>query len=200
MRKINYKLNIVLIGKESIVRDIILHYLKKMGNIKSDTSSNDKIIEVIHEYIPIKIHLKAYETINELTSDLDPLNGFDFLFLILNIYDRDSFYSYRKEDYDEVSNKLNFRGSSLLVAIAMDSINNAASLNKIRISRHQLIRKCNELDLEYCFEIIDPEKDLQDLFKKIFDESITRFRISKPEMYEKVKELGKALSKKVKKI
>ena len=53
---------------------------------------------------------------------------------------------------------------------------------------------------EYCFEIINYKEDLNDLFKKILDDSLIKFKISNPELYEKAKELGVILSEKLEKI
>jgi hypothetical protein len=200
MRKINYKLKIAIIGKEPTGNDLILKCLKKLGINRQEGVLESFVFQIMHKYIPIKIHVKQYETMNEVLSDLDSVNGFDFLFLVLNIYDEDSLNDYEKQLYEDLCNEISFRGSSLLIAFDMKSIKNETSINEVRISRHRLIRKCNELGLEFCFEIIDPNKDLHDLFKKVFEDSLTKFKISNPELYEKVKEFGLNSSEKVEKI
>ena len=198
MKKISYKLKIAVIGKEPIGYDLILNCLK---NLTIDMQEGtDLVFQTIHKSIPIKIHLNNYETMNAMLSELELVNGFDFLFLVLNIYNEDSLNDFEKELYDELCTGINFKGSSLLIALGVNSIKTNFPIDKIRISRHRLIRKCNELDLEYCFEIIEPDEDLNDLFKKILDESILKFKISNPELYEKVKEFGISLAEKVEKI
>ena len=200
MRKINYKLKIAIIGKELMGNELILESLKNLTIDKQEGSPDQPVFQIMHKYIPIKIHVKRYETMNEMLSELDSINGFDFLFLLLNIYDDDSLNNYDKQLYEELCSEINFRGSSLLIAFDLKSTKTDSSINEVRISRHRLIRKCNELDLEYCFEIIDPIEDLNDLFKKILDDSVIKFKISNPELYEKVKEFGLILSEKVDKI
>ena len=106
---------------------------------------------------------------NAMSSEIESNENFDFIFLLLSIYDNDSLNNYEKELYEELCSKINFRGSSLLIALDVNSIKNDFPNDEIRISRHRLIRKCNELDLEYCFEISDPSEDLNELFKKIFN-------------------------------
>ena len=196
MRKLNYKLKVAIIGKESIRQDIILTYLKKMASDTPSISNNEHVLNVIHENIPIKIHVKLYETLNELLYDTEFLGSLDFLFLTTSIYDHESFNNYKKEDYNELCNSTNFKGTSLLVAIDTGSTNATNSSENIRISRLKFIRKCNDLNLEYCFEVSEPEADLIELFKKILDDNNIKFKISNPELYEKVKEYGKELSKK----
>lgn len=200
MRKINYKLKIAIIGKEHLGNEIILNYLRTIAIDKRKESPDSLIFQIIHKFIPINIHIKLYENMNAMLSESESLNGYDFLFFVLNIYDGDALNNYEKGLYDELCSKINFRGSSLLIALDVKSIKNDFSINEVRISRHRLIRKCNELDLEYCFEIIYPNEDLNELFKKLLDDSITKFKISNPELYEKVREFGIILSEKVEKI
>ena len=200
MRKVNYKIKIAIIGKEPKARQIFLNFLKTIAIDKQVKLSDNPIFKVIHRFIPIKIYVKLYETINAMSSELGSIESFDFLFLLLSIYDDDSLNNYEKVLYDELCSKINFRGSSLLIALGGNSIKNDFPNEKVRISRHRLIRKCNELDLEYCFEISDPNEGLNELFKKILDDSVIKFKISNPELYEKVKEFGMILSEKVEKI
>jgi hypothetical protein len=194
MRKINYKLNIAMIGKEVIGYQLFLNYLNAIVIDKREGVLDNSVFQIIYRHIPIKIHVKFFETINVMLTELDSSNNYDFLFLLFSIYDDDSFNNYEKGSYDELRSEINFRGSSLLIALDVNSIKNDFSIDKVRISRHRLIRKCNELDLEYCFEISNSEEDLNELFKKILDESIIKFKISNPELYEKVKEFGTYLS------
>ena len=196
MRKLNYKIKAAIIGKKSIGENIILNYLKQMAMDTPSLSNNGGIINIVHDSIPIKIHVKLYETMNDLLYDTEFLNGLNFLFLAISIYDQEAFNNYKKEEYIEVCTSINFKGSSLLVVVDMDSTNDLNSSEKVRISRLQFIRKCNELDLEYCFEITDPEEDLSELFIKILNDSNIKLKISNPELYEKVKGYGKELSKK----
>ena len=200
MRKINYKLKIAIIGKDHLGNEIILNYLRTIAIDKRKESPDSLIFQIIHKFIPINIHIKLYENMNAMLSESESLNGYDFLFFVLNIYDGDALNNYEKGLYDELCSKINFRGSSLLIALDVKSIKNDFSINEVRISRHRLIRKCNELDLEYCFEINYPNEDLNELFKKLLDDSITKFKISNPELYEKVREFGIILSEKVEKI
>jgi len=196
MKKINYKQKVAIIGKTSIGQDVILNYLEKEAIDTPRVSSNGCVLNIIHDNIPIKIHVKIYDNLNDLSYDTEFIEGLDFLFLAISIYDQDSFNNYKKEDYNEVCSGMNFKGTSLLVVINRESTYDSISSEKVRMSRLQFIRKCNELDLEYCFEIIDPKEDLFELFKKILDDSTTKFKISNPELYEKVKGYGKELSKK----
>ena len=200
MRKVNYKIKIAIIGKEPKARQNILNFLKTNTIDKRVEISDNPIFQIIHRFIPIKIHVKLYETMNAMSSEIESNENFDFIFLLLSIYDNDSLNNYEKELYEELCSKINFRGSSLLIALDVNSIKNDFPNDKIRISRHRLIRKCNELDLEYCFEISDPSEDLNELFKKILDDSLIKFKISNPELYEKAKEFGMILSEKVEKI
>jgi len=200
MRKVNYKIKIAIIGKEPKARQNILNFLKTNTIDKRVEISDNPIFQIIHRFIPIKIHVKLYETMNAMSSEIESNENFDFIFLLLSIYDNDSLNNYEKELYEELCSKINFRGSSLLIALDVNSIKNDFPNDEIRISRHRLIRKCNELDLEYCFEISDPSEDLNELFKKILDDSLIKFKISNPELYEKAKEFGMILSEKVEKI
>ena len=200
MRKVNYKIKIAIIGKEPKARQNILNFLKTNTIDKRVEISDNPIFQIIHRFIPIKIHVKLYETMNAMSSEIESNENFDFIFLLLSIYDNDSLNNYEKELYEELCSKINFRGSSLLIALDVNSIKNDFPNDEIRISRHRLIRKCNELDLEYCFEIINYKEDLNDLFKKILDDSLIKFKISNPELYEKAKELGVILSEKLEKI
>ena len=196
MRKLNYKIKVAIIGKKSIGENIILGYLEQMAMDTPNVSKNGHVINVVHDCIPIKIHVKIYETLNDLLYDTEFPNGLNFVFLTLSSYDQEAFNNYKKENYDELRSSINFKGSSLLIVVDMDSANDLNSNDKVRISRLKFIRKCNELDLEYCFEITDPKADLSELFNKILNNSNIKFKISNPELYEKVKGYGKELSKK----
>jgi hypothetical protein len=101
----------------------------------------------------------------------------------------------KKEDYSEFCISTNFQGISLLAALDMKQINGLSTRGQPRISRYSLIKKTQDLNIIYCFEIQNKEKDVSELIHKIFDESLFRFKFTNPDLYEQAKSFGKELAK-----
>ena len=49
------------------------------------------------------------------------------------------------------------------------------------------------MNIIYCFEIQNKVKDLSELINKVFDESLIRFKLTNPDLYEQAKIYGDKL-------
>jgi len=189
VKKINYKFNLGIIGEGDNGKNMILAFLSHLA-ISSSSSSINYEFQIIHQSIPLKVKIFLAEEIYDFVELYNSIEHFDGIIQILDLHDLNSINQIPLDNYLEFYNLYNFQGSKILVALDMDLINGKINEEAIRISRLNLIRKTQELNFIYCFEITNQQRDFAELFENLFDEVILKFKHSNPELYEQALNYG----------
>ncbi|MBY9018747.1 MAG: hypothetical protein KGD66_07940 [Candidatus Lokiarchaeota archaeon] len=191
MKKINYKLHLGVIGESDKGKNMILEFLSHLAI----SSSINNEFQIIHQSIPLKVKVFQVEKIKDFVELYNSIEYLDGIIQILDLYDPHSISQILQDNYLEFYNLYNFQGSKILAAVDMNLINGKIDEEKLRISRLSLVRKTQELNFIYCFEISNQQSDFTELFDKIFDDAILKFKLSNPELYEQALNYGNVLTK-----
>lgn len=192
MKKISYSLRIGIVGSKELSKKIFLESLRTTA-IDSDLSNNKLEFLIIHKNIPIKIKVFLAVRLEDLIYNFDRIEKLDVLILTLNLYEQDSINYYNKALVEEFSDVLSFQGLSVLVGMNIEQILNKPPSKNLKISRFHLEKLTRELDLIYCYEIYNNNKDVTDIYNQILNDFIFRFQYSSPDLFEKAKIYGKHL-------
>ena len=151
---------------------------------------------LIHRGIPFKLKLFLAENLTEvILSQSKKFGKLDVLIIILNLNDLSSIKEYRKENLEEFRQFFLFQGLSILAGIDVELLLKGSPSNNLRISRFNLIKKARELNLIYCFEIHNKERDISEIYNKLLNDFIYKFQYSTPELFEQAKIYGRELLK-----
>ena len=195
MKKISYTLNLGLVGSykygEDSGKGIFIDFLKDKA-VEYNLDDYHEFL-IIFNQIPIRMKIFPVEDFNELILNYDKIKKLDIIVLTLNIYEFNSINEYEKQSFEEFEKYYKFRGSSILVGIDVEKIYRSTSKNS-RISYFDLIKKAKELNILYCFEIQNKNRDLSELYNKVLDDFIFKFQFSSPELFNQAKSYGKELS------
>jgi len=192
LKKISYSLRIGIVGSKELSKKIFLESLRTTA-IDSDLSNNKLEFLIIHKNIPIKIKVFLAVRLEDLIYNFDRIEKLDVLILTLNLYEQDSINYYNKALVEEFSDVLSFQGLSVLVGMNIEQILNKPPSKSLKISRFHLEKLTRELDLIYCYEIYNNNKDVTDIYNQILNDFIFRFQYSSPDLFEKAKIYGKHL-------
>ncbi|MHA1106623.1 MAG: hypothetical protein ACTSPN_13040 [Promethearchaeota archaeon] len=193
MKKINYKLHIGVIGERDKGKNMILEFLSHLALSYSSSSINSEF-QIIHQSIPLKVKVFQGEKIKDFVELYNSIEYLDGIIQILDLHDPHSISQILQDNYIEFYNLYNFQGSKILAAVDMNLLNGKINEERLRISRLSLVRKTQELNFIYCFEISNQQSDFAELFDKIFDDAILKFKLSNPELYEQALNYGNVLS------
>lgn len=195
MKKISYSLRIGLIGSNNSGKELLLNYLE--DNAIEKNHSDDKFeVLLIHKEIPFKIKVFPAENFIEVISEQSINFGkLDVLIIILNLNDLNSIKEYEKEAFEEFRQFFLFQGLSILAGMDVKQILKGSPSNNLRISRFNLIKKAKELNILYCFEIHNKERDISEIYNKLLNDFIFKFQYSTPELFEQAKIYGRKLIK-----
>jgi len=192
LKKINYKFNLGVIGEGDKGKNMILEFLSHLA-ISSSSSINNEF-QIIHQSIPLKVKVFQAERVNDFVELYNSIEHLDGIIQILDLYDLNSINQILLDYYLEFYNLYSFQGSKILVAVDMNLINAKILEDRLRISRLSLVRKTQELNFIYCFEITDQQSDFAELFDNLFDDTILKFKLSNPELYEQALNYGHILA------
>ena len=195
MKKISYTLNLGLVGSyksgEDSGKGIFIDFLKDKA-VEYNLDDYHEFL-IIFNQIPIRMKIFPVEDINELILNYDKIKKLDIIVLTLNMHEFNSINEYEKQSFEEFEKYYKFRGSSILVGIDVEKIYRSTSKNS-RISYFDLIKKAKELNILYCFEIQNKNRDLSELYNRVLDDFIFKFQFSSPELFNQAKSYGKELS------
>ncbi len=194
MKKISYSLRIGIVGNVDYNTDIFLNDIKQFA-IKPISSESYSDFLVVVEDIPIKIKVFLVENIEELIHKFDEIEKLDVIILAVNLFNPKSIYQYSKDIIEEFNEIYYFQGISILVGLDLEQNSKNNPLNKLRISRFNLEEISRYLNVIYCYEIYNKNKDIIKIYKKMFNDFIFRFRYSSPELFEEAQLYGKSLIK-----
>lgn len=195
LKKISYSIRIGIIGSKDISKIIFLESLRKTA-VDSDLSNDKLEFLIVFKNIPIKIKVFLAVRLEDLIYNFDKIEKLDVLILTLNLHEPDSINYYNKALFDEFSDVLSFQGLSILVGLNIEQICNKPPSKNLKISRFHLEKLTRELNLIYCYEIYNNNKDVTDIYNRLLDDYIFRFQYSSPNLFEKAKIYGKHLQNK----
>jgi len=184
-----------LIGTENSGKKLFIEYLNHHSS-SSKLSEEMNEFHLVHKQIPLKLKVFIAEDFKQLITNYKTINNLDIIIVILNINELKSPNNYSRVIFDEFSKIYSFHGISILVGIDLKLIHEGVLSNAMRISRYNLMSKTKELNFIYCYEIQDKNRDLLEVFEKIFDECTFKFQYSNPELFERVISCGKDFSEK----
>ena len=190
-------MHVGLVGIQDSGKEILLDFFKQKSIETSYTDGHDD--EEVHEFflvfkqIPIKLKVFLAGDIKYLILNHEKIKRLDTMILALNLYNLSSKNKYFKEDFDEFIEKYGFNGMSSLIGLDVELISGKSPSKEFRISRYNLVQKAKELDVLYCFEILNKKNDLLELYNKILGDFTFKFQFTNPEILEKAKEYGKTL-------
>ncbi|MFX1469013.1 MAG: hypothetical protein ACFFB8_10140 [Promethearchaeota archaeon] len=192
MKKISYSLRIGIVGNVQTIKETFFESLSKSALRSNITERNYEFLIVFNQ-VPIKIRLYLKNDIKDLMYDYENIQNLDVLILTLNLYQPDSIDSINKQKLEELFEAFSFQGISMLVGMDIPQISNKPPPKKFKISRFQLEKTTKDLNLIYCFEILNNNKDIIEIYNTILNDFILRFQFSNPELFEQAKDYGKKL-------
>lgn len=190
MKKINFKLHLGVIGEADKGKNMILEFLSHLAISPSSSPINE--FQIIHQSTPLKVRVFEGKNIREFIDLYDNIGNLDAIIQILDLHEPDSITQILQDDYNDFQDLYDFQGSKILVAVDLDLIKNRIAEERLRISRLSLVRKTQEINFIYCFEI-NQYTDFTELFEKLFNDSILKFKFSRPELYEQALNYGNML-------
>lgn len=192
MKKISYSLRIGIIGKKESIEEIFIESLK-ISAIESNISVDNYELLIVFKQIPIKIKIFIAEKLEDLMYDFDKIQKLDVIILPLNLYEPASLKTITKRLLEEFKETFSFQGVSILVGMDIETVFNRSPSKNFKISRYQLEKITKDLNLIYCFEIINNSSDINEIFNTILDDFIIRFQYLSPELFEAAREYGKRI-------
>ncbi len=192
MKKISYSLRIGIVGNKEFIEEIFLDTLNKFA-IESKIS--DEIYEflIVYKQIPIKIRVFLAETLENLIKSFERIQKLDVIIITLNLYDKDGLNTINKYIVELFTDTFLFKGLSVLVGMDIEHIFKKTPSRSLKISRFQLEKMTKDLNLIYCFEIFNKNRDVNEIYNTLLNDFILRFQYSSPELFEKAKIFGKRL-------
>jgi hypothetical protein len=197
LKKISFSLHLGFVGLHDSGKNIILDFFKERSieTNYTDRSDNENVYEffLVFKQIPIKLKVFLAEDIKSLILDHKIIKRLDAMILALNLYNLSSKNKYFKEELIEFIEIYGFNGMSALIGLDIELISGKDPSKEFRISRYNLVQKAKELDVLYCFEILNKKNDLLELYNKILGDFTFKFQFTNPEILEKAKEYGKTI-------
>lgn len=199
LKKINYSLNLGIVGIEDSGKEIFINYLKSKRIVDKSIIDIDRDHFIVFKQIPIKIRIFLADNLNQFNSNYEKINKFDVLIIALNLNNLSATDDLKKENFDDFRKIFSFWGVSILVGIDVNRIFRLPpSPKNFRLSKDSLIKKAKDLDVLYCFEIKYKYNDLKDLFVMILDDFLIKIQLQSPELFDQAKVYGNELISKYK--
>jgi len=194
LKKISYSLRIGIVGNKDYTSVIFLDEIKQFAIINSSSETYSDFLVVVED-ITIKIRVYFVQNLEELITDFNEIEKLDVIILTVNLFDPKSIYQYSKDIVEEFNEIYYFQGVSILVGLDTEHLFKKQASKNLRISRYHLEEITRYLNLIYCYEIYNKNEDIIEIYKKIFNDFIFRFRYSNPELFEQAQLYGKSLVK-----
>ncbi|MFW9875987.1 MAG: hypothetical protein ACFFG0_23035 [Candidatus Thorarchaeota archaeon] len=192
MKKVSYNLRIGIVGIKDYNKEI---FLDNLGDFSIDTKISEEYTEflIIFKQIPIRVKIFLATNLEEVIRDFDKIEMLDAIILTIDVKDTKSIYHYYKNIIEEFNDIYYFQGISMLVGIDSSQIFKKKASKKIRVSRYSLEDTAKYLKLIYCYEIYNKKGDVIEIYKKLFNDFIFRFRYSSQDLFEKAKLYGESI-------
>jgi len=187
-------LRIGIIGNKQYNKDIFFDNLRDFA-IETTISEEFSEFFIIFKQIPIRVKLFSVENLEEIIRNYNKIEKLDVIILTIDLSDKKSIYQYYKNIIDEFNEVYYFQGISILVGIDLNQIFKKKALKNIRVSRYSLEDTTKYLNLIYCYEIYNKNKDVIEIYRRFINDFIFRFRYSNQELFEKARLYGERLIK-----
>lgn len=193
LKKVRLSINIAIVGMEGSGKKLFTQYLDRIA-FPFRLNGNIREYLVLQEEIPFIIRVLTVEHLDHLTEEKSGLNNLDTLIICLDIYDTQSINQFTSNHINDFISKYHFQGLTFLVAVDSYYIEKGVPSEYFRINRFNLIKKTNQLNFIYCFEIQNKNGDIKEVIDQILKDVILRFQSSKSELFEQAKKYGHELS------
>jgi hypothetical protein len=150
-------------------------------------------LEIVFKQIPLKIKTYLAENLENLLYKVNKIKKLDILIITINLHNPESLNTINRKRMEEFNSQFNFNGLTVLVGMDLEQIFNKSPSGKFKISRFQLEKITKNLNLTYCYEIFNKDKDIDEIYDKLLNDFLIRFQYSNRELFEKVKDYGKKL-------
>lgn len=192
LKKISYSLRMGIIGKKEFIEETFIESLK-VFTIESNISVDKYELLIVFKEIPIKIRIYIAEKLENLIYNFEKIQKLDVIIITLNLYEPASLKAITKGLLKEFNEIFSFQGLSILVGMDNETLFNRSRSKNFKISRYQLEKITKDLKLIYCFEIINKNSDVNEIYNTILDDFKIRFQYSSPELFEAARDYGKKL-------
>lgn len=192
VKKVTFRLKLGIIGDENSGKELLCNYLENNA-IKSSTSELYREFLVVHNEIPFKVQVYSAEKIDQLILKSEEVINLDVIIFAVNIYDLEILGEYTDEKYRELCEFYSFQGISVLAGINSKFSQEEKTSDHNRIDQIDLITKSKELNILYCYEIENESNDVSEVYSKVLNDIIQRFKFSKPDLYNQAREYGREL-------
>jgi hypothetical protein len=194
LKRITVSLQIGIINSNKNLFNPFIKYLEEKSLSKGkpqETSKHKEYNEylVIYENIPIKLKINLLKSFNDLMNNYEKTKGIDVV-ILLTEQDKESLSGLSKKQLKEVDELL--LSSVSFVLVQMETSSDSKNI----INEHDLIHKAKKLDVRYLFTIKPHHTEINQIFTKILDDFILKFKFLNPELFEKAKAYGIQISKK----
>ncbi|MFX0027841.1 MAG: hypothetical protein ACFE8B_01405 [Candidatus Hermodarchaeota archaeon] len=194
MKKISYNLRIGIVSNKQYYEEVFLDNLRDFA-MNSKISENHSEFLIVYKQIPIRLLVFPAENLEEVIYNSNKIEKLDVIILSVDLADRDSLNQYFKNIIEEFNEIYYFQGISILVGIDTAQLFKMDAIKGVRISRYSLKDLAEYLNLMYCYEICNKKSDVIEIYKRIFNDFIFRFRYSNSELFEQARSYGNALIK-----
>jgi hypothetical protein len=194
LKKISYNLRIGIVGNKDYNKDIFFNNLRDYA-IETKISEEFSEYLLIFKQIPIRVKLFLAEHLDEIIKNYNKIEKLDVIILTIDLSDKKSINQYYKNIIEEFNETYYFQGISILVGIDMAQIIKRKASKNIRVSRYSLEDTTKYLNIIYSYEIYNKERDVLEIYRRIMNDFIFRFRYSSQELFEKARLYGERLIK-----
>ncbi|MFW9867419.1 MAG: hypothetical protein ACFFEN_15090 [Candidatus Thorarchaeota archaeon] len=194
MKKISYNLRIGIIGNVKYNKTIFIDSIKDFA-IKSEISNEISEIKVVFKEIPINLKVFLSENLEEIVNNYAKIENLNVIIFTVNLLNLKSIEQYEKDLIDKFHEIYSFQGISILVGLNLKQILKNKISKKFKVSRFTLEDTAKYLNLIYCYEIYNKAEDIIELYNKILNDFLFRFRYSSPESFTHARIYGRNLLK-----
>ncbi|MFX1488428.1 MAG: hypothetical protein ACFFBI_04730 [Promethearchaeota archaeon] len=194
MKKISYNLRIGIVGNVNYNKTIFLDSIKDFA-IKSEISSEMSEIRIVFKEIPINLKVFLSKSLEEVVNSYAKIENLNVIIFTVDLLNLKSMKQYEKDLIDKFHEIYSFQGISMLVGLNLKQILKNKISKKFKVSRFTLEDTAKYLNLIYCYEIYNKAEDIIEIYNKILNDFLFRFRYSSPESFTQARIYGRNLLK-----
>ncbi|MFX1477228.1 MAG: hypothetical protein ACFFCI_03765 [Promethearchaeota archaeon] len=194
MKKISYNLRIGIVGNVNYNKTIFLTSIKDFV-IKSEILSEISVIKIVFKEIPINLIVFLSESLEDLVNNYAKIENLNVIIFTVDLRNLKSMKQYEKDLIDKFHEIYSFQGISMLVGLNLKQILKNKISKKLKVSRFTLEDTAKYLNLIYCYEIYNKAEDIIEIYNKILNDFLFRFRYSSPESFTQARIYGRNLLK-----
>jgi hypothetical protein len=194
LKKVRFSVNLAIVGMEDLCKELFQQYFYRTA-LHSCQNNNVHEYLVIHQNIPFKINLILAKSFDQLIGERAKLKSLDVLIVCINIYNTKSINQYTLTSFNQLTQQYKFQGLTVLAGVDSYYLEKGVPSEYFRISRLNLIKKTNQLNFIYYFEIQNKNGDINAILEQVLNDILQRFQTSSPELLNRAKSYGQELLK-----